>query len=340
MSGRNSPAKNLIVFLCHGSEDKAAVREIYARLRQDGVRPWLDEEEILPGQDWDAEILRAVRRSHAILVCLSSGSVRKEGYLQKELRLALDAADEKPDGTIFIIPVKFDDCELPERLRHWQWVDWRDDDAYARILRSLRARADECGVENLPGEGPLTHVIKPVDGTSGRILYKTADVRALLQRFYRGELSAYDIQPLPSGHVAAITDEALSDVLNSHDSDQRRAVEKGKLLALIGIRPPYREWLEATTKNHCFRNDVDEEGAPDTVISPEIKRIPVRSSNIASIGYDARSEVLEVAFHSGSIYRYFDIPEYLYDGIMSAPSHGKYLDIHIKKAGYPYERIK
>src|SRR3712207_2923384 len=213
MSGNDSPAKNLSVFLCHGSEDKATVREIYARLRQDGVRPWLDEEEILPGQDWDTEIRRAVRQSHAILVCLSSSSVRKEGYLQKELRLALDAADEKPDGTIFIIPLKLDDCELPERLRHWQWVDWRDDSAYLRILRSLRARADECGIQNLPGEGPLTHVVQPLEDLSGRILYKSANVRALLQQSHRGELSAYDVQHLPSGHVAAITDEALSNVL-------------------------------------------------------------------------------------------------------------------------------
>jgi hypothetical protein len=340
MSGKDSPAKHLIVFLCHGSEDKAAVRDIYARLRQDGVRPWLDEEEILPGQDWDTEIRRAVRRSHAILVCLSSCSVRKEGYLQKELRLALDAADEKPDGTIFIIPVKFDDCELPERLRHWQWVDWRDGDAYARILRSLRARADECRVENLPGEGPLMPVLQPVEDSSGRILYKTADVRALRQQSHQGELSAYDIQPLPSGHVAAITDEALRDVLDRYEGDERRAEEKEKLLALIGIRPPYREWQEATTKNHCFRNDMDEENSADKVISLEIERIPVRSSNISSIGYDARSEVLEMAFHSGTEYRYFGVPEHLFQGLMNAPSHGKYFDLYIKKAGFPYEQIK
>jgi hypothetical protein len=340
MSGKDSPAKNLIVFLCHGSEDKATVRDIYFKLRQDGVRPWLDEEEILPGQDWDTEIRRAVRRSHAILVCLSSRSVRKEGYLQKEIRLALDAADEKPDGTIFIIPVKLDDCELPERLRHWQWVDWRDDDAYARILRALRSRADECEVEHLPGEGPLTHVVQPVEDSSGRILYKTADVHALLQQSHRGELSTYDIQHLPSGNVAAITDEALSDVLNRYESDQRRAEEKEKLLALIGIRPPYREWQEATTKHHCFRNDIDENNAVDAVLPPKIERTPVRSSNISSIGYDAQAKVLEMAFHSGTEYRYFGVPEHLYYGLMNASSHGKYFDLYIKKAGYPYEQIK
>lgn len=69
----NLPA--LKVFLCHGSEDKKTVREIYARLREYGVKPWLDEKDILPGQDWDSEIKRAMRSSDTILVCLSPVSV-------------------------------------------------------------------------------------------------------------------------------------------------------------------------------------------------------------------------------------------------------------------------
>jgi hypothetical protein len=47
-----------------------------------------------------------------------------------------------------------------------------------------------------------------------------------------------------------------------------------------------------------------------------------------------------MAFHSGTVYRYFGIPEHNYHGLMHAPSHGKYFDSHIKKAGYPYEQIK
>src|SRR5689334_15402111 len=134
----------LHVFLSYGSEDRSAVRDIYSRLREDGVKPWFDQEELLPGQDWNLEIRQAARRSDAILVCLSSRSVRKEGYIQKEIKLALDIAEEKPDGTIFIIPVKLDPCELPLRLQNWQWVDWGNLDAYDKVLRALRARAAEC----------------------------------------------------------------------------------------------------------------------------------------------------------------------------------------------------
>ncbi|HLL76527.1 MAG TPA: TIR domain-containing protein [Pyrinomonadaceae bacterium] len=325
----------LQVFLCHGSEDKPIVREIYRMLREDGVRPWLDEVELLPGQDWNAEIRRAVRQSHAILVCLSSKSVRKEGFIQKEIKFALDVAEEKPEGTIFIIPVKLDECELPERLRNWQWVDLRNNDGYDRILRSLRARADECGIEHLPGEGSIARVSRPIEDASGRTLYKTTDVRNLIQKAHSGELILSDVPPLPSDQVVAVTDEALSDLLNRYESDKRRAEEKDKLLALMGIHSPYREWQEATTKNHCFRNEPEA-----TKAASVMERIPVRSSNLSSIGYDAQSEILEVAFHSGSVYRYFGIPEYLFQGLLNASSHGKYLDRYIKKAGYPYEQIR
>lgn len=143
-STEENPSKlqGLKVFLCHGSEDKAVVRELYAKLRSYGITPWLDEEDILPGQDWDGEIRRAVRASDAILVCLSSTSAGKSGYLQKEIRFALDVADEKPDGAIFIIPVRIEECDIPERLRRWQWVNYYDPQGFDKLIRALRKRGE------------------------------------------------------------------------------------------------------------------------------------------------------------------------------------------------------
>jgi hypothetical protein len=140
----------LRVFLCHSSGDKPAVRDLYRRLRADGFQPWLDEEELLPGQDWDHEIRRAVRAADAILVCLSCESVTKAGYVQKEIRFALDVADEQPEGTIFLIPLKLEECEIPERLRRWQWVDLFEEEGYERLLRALRVRAETLGVTLAP----------------------------------------------------------------------------------------------------------------------------------------------------------------------------------------------
>jgi len=105
---------------------------------------WLDEEKLYPGQDWNLEIEKAVEAADAILVCLSNNSITKEGYVQRELRIVLDYADYKPEGTLYLIPVRLEDCEPPRRLRPWQYADYFEKDrdrAYQRLLVSLRMRA-------------------------------------------------------------------------------------------------------------------------------------------------------------------------------------------------------
>jgi hypothetical protein len=80
------------IFLCHASEDKAQVREVYHCLRAiDGFEPWLDEVDLLPGQDWNREIQQAIQNSDFILIFLSRTSVTRRSYVQREMKLALDA---------------------------------------------------------------------------------------------------------------------------------------------------------------------------------------------------------------------------------------------------------
>jgi hypothetical protein len=136
----------LRVFLCHSSGDKSAVRNLYQLLKVDGVDPWLDEEKLLPGQDWHLEIRKAVRTSHAILVCLSQNSINTVGFVNKEIKYALDATDEQPEGAIFIIPVKLEECIIPDRLRAWQWVNYFEPNGYERLMRALQVRAQALGI--------------------------------------------------------------------------------------------------------------------------------------------------------------------------------------------------
>jgi hypothetical protein len=102
----DSQSRRVRVFLCHAFDDKFRVRQLYKRLREDGFEPRLDEENLLPGERWREEIPKAVRNSDAVIVCLSEG-FNKTGYRQKEVRLALDVADEQVEGAIFLIPLKF-----------------------------------------------------------------------------------------------------------------------------------------------------------------------------------------------------------------------------------------
>ena len=125
------------IFLCHASEDKAQVREVYQRLKALGFEPWLDEEDILPGQDWEYEIERALETSDFVIVFLSTRSVGKVGYVQREFRRALYKAEEMPEGFIHTIPVKLDDCEVPHRFSHHQWANLYQAGAFDRIVRAL-----------------------------------------------------------------------------------------------------------------------------------------------------------------------------------------------------------
>ena len=60
--------RKLRVFLCHSSNDKPTVRELYQRLKNEGwIDPWLDEEKLLPGQDWDLENEKTVETANAVM---------------------------------------------------------------------------------------------------------------------------------------------------------------------------------------------------------------------------------------------------------------------------------
>lgn len=131
----------LKVFLCHASDDKLKVRRLYKKLKENGIDPWLDEKDLVAGQDWQFEIKQAVKTTDVVLVCLSKSSITKKGYVQKEIRIALDVAEEQPEGNIFIIPVRLENCTVPDRLLKWQWVNEFEANGYKEISRALRKRA-------------------------------------------------------------------------------------------------------------------------------------------------------------------------------------------------------
>jgi len=64
----------------------------------------------------------------------------------------------------------------------------------------------------------------------------------------------------------------------------------------------------------------------------------VASSNIASIGYDESTQTLEVEFHNGTVYQYYNVPPSMHEQLMSEGSKGRFLNTYIKNA-YPYSRV-
>ncbi len=140
-------SRPLRVFLCHASQDKPAVRELYSALKDEKwIDPWLDKAKILPGQDWEMVIEKAVDDSDVVIACLSNQSVTKEGFVQREIRYEYDIALEKPEDTIFLIPLRLDDCNVPRKLRTLHWVNYfgsEKENSYSDLLEALKLRHEQ-----------------------------------------------------------------------------------------------------------------------------------------------------------------------------------------------------
>lgn len=153
------------IFLAHSSADKPLVRALCNKLKDHGLEPWLDEDILQPGDEWDTEIRSAIRRSRFFLACLSRDGVGKAGYLQRELRLALSALEEKPPGTTFLIPGLLEDVDLPDitvgtvSLRSYQYVRLYEQPALTRLIDTLK----QAVALTTQKAGPPSHFVDSVD---------------------------------------------------------------------------------------------------------------------------------------------------------------------------------
>ena len=133
------------IFLAHASEDKPAVRKLYADLKGRGFDPWLDEADLVPGQVWKNEIPKAIADAAVFLACISAQSCSKVGYVQNEFRRALVAFGERPPGSIYLIPVRLDKCEVPDlripdlelSLKDIHWVDLWQAGGFDRVITAV-----------------------------------------------------------------------------------------------------------------------------------------------------------------------------------------------------------
>jgi ribonuclease E len=103
------------VFISYVREDSGEVDELQLELEAAGIRVWRDTADLWPGEDWDAKIRQAITRDALVFIaCFSSHSVaRQRSYQNEELLLAIEQLRRRQPGDPWLIPVRFDDCELP-----------------------------------------------------------------------------------------------------------------------------------------------------------------------------------------------------------------------------------
>ena len=97
------------IFLIHAHCDKKIVHKLYTQIIRDGINAWLDTRRLQPGKDWQNEIRNTLLKSDVVIVCLSRGFNKQQGYRHEELKLALEKANFIPDNDVFIIPVRLEE---------------------------------------------------------------------------------------------------------------------------------------------------------------------------------------------------------------------------------------
>lgn len=127
------------IFLCYARSDQENVILLYDNLSKAGQIPWMDQKCIQGGEKWETAIRRAIRESDFFVVCLSKKSINRRGFIQREIRLALNIWDEKLDDDIYLIPARLENCDVThERLREIQWVDLFEPDGFQRLIQAIR----------------------------------------------------------------------------------------------------------------------------------------------------------------------------------------------------------
>lgn len=144
MTGYNEDSKDKmeqitpLIFISYAREDGGKALDFYNRLKNVDFKPWIDLEDILPGEAWELKIRQILRQSDFLLICLSEKSVTKRGYIQREIRMAVEIAKEMPEGTIFLIPVRLEECEVPLSLSRYHWVDLFEPDGFDKLIRAIK----------------------------------------------------------------------------------------------------------------------------------------------------------------------------------------------------------
>jgi CHASE2 domain-containing sensor protein len=119
------PTPGFDVFLSHNGKDKPAVRELAAALRARGLRPWLDEEELVPGRPWQEALEAIITRASTAAVLTGADGLGP--WEEMEMRACLSQFVERKKPVIpVLLPGSPARPNLPLFLTQFTWVDLRD----------------------------------------------------------------------------------------------------------------------------------------------------------------------------------------------------------------------
>ena len=141
------------IFISYVSENIEIVDRLCQELKSHGIQVWLDRNDINPGSRWEQAIRRAIQQGAFFIACFSKEyNAREKTYMNEELTIAIEALRQQPTDRIWFIPVKLNECEIPDRdigggetLQAFQHVNLYEDweGSIQRILKVVQPASSE-----------------------------------------------------------------------------------------------------------------------------------------------------------------------------------------------------
>ncbi len=129
-------------FLSHNAKDKTRVQRLAERLKQAGLRVWLDEWNVRSGDIIALKVDEGLEQSRVLVLCISSNALASRWVdLERSTAIHRDPAN----GGRRFIPLLLDDCDLPDSLRRYKYVDYRNESAaaFSELVSTARDNSAE-----------------------------------------------------------------------------------------------------------------------------------------------------------------------------------------------------
>jgi hypothetical protein len=318
------PDKQL-VFISYARHDQEAAQRLHAAFVDAGINSWIDTQDLRPGQRWREGIQNAIERASHFVALLSTQAIEHRGYVQSEIRQAIDVLSEIPEGQAFLIPARLDDCDVPYRdLRALHWVDLFPSfsEGVMRIIRAVKGTTDATrhvegrSIESLIrvldvkeiGGGAIAFVLRDLPGLPDDAAVQKHDFEYLVRHTPRLPLASMLVDPKPAD-IATMYGSACAVSFNLVlDSSTPSVVVRAPLVVVNSFEPlPRHEPVYPVPfeSAHIYYVEIND---PHTAGNTEFSAkhlVHIRNETSGS-GWRVQSDIAEL----GIIRLIPEIPEY------------------------------